>query len=107
MKVITWNVNGRVGDAAQRQITALLHRKPDVVALQEMTGNPNRRGSGNYPIWVESLIDAGFSVVSSGDLLAIAYPEPDYGTPPLPLSWRKPHGHIKLTPFNLIASRHP
>lgn len=107
MRLLCWNVNGRVGEAARRQVQAVLSRSPDVIALQELTGNPRRRGSGNYPSWVEELTAAGYSIVSAVDLLAVPYPEPDYDTPPLPLSWKRPHGQIKRTHFNLVASRHP
>ena len=35
VKVLTWNVNGRIGDAAKRQISAVMRRDPDVICLQE------------------------------------------------------------------------
>ena len=37
MRVISWNVNGRVGKACAAQADAVLGRRPDVVALQELT----------------------------------------------------------------------
>src|SRR5260370_13351122 len=38
MKVITWNVNNRLGTVAQ-QVQALGEREPDVIALQDVNGN--------------------------------------------------------------------
>ena len=38
MKVITWNVNNRVGVVSQ-QVQVLGQREPDVVALQDVNGN--------------------------------------------------------------------
>jgi exonuclease III len=38
MKVITWNVNNRLGVVSQ-QVQALGQREPDVVALQDVNGN--------------------------------------------------------------------
>ena len=69
MKLISWNVNGRVADAGRKQIEAVLGREPDVVALQELT-------VASYPQWCAALLDAGFSVVSSEDLVAVPYPPP-------------------------------
>ena len=40
MKILTWNVNGRIEDAAKRQIRAVLRRDPDIICLQEVTGKP-------------------------------------------------------------------
>ena len=38
MKVITWNVNNRLGVVSQ-QVQVLGQREPDVVALQDVNGN--------------------------------------------------------------------
>ena len=38
MKVVTWNVNNRVGTVLQ-QVQELGQREPDVVALQDVNGN--------------------------------------------------------------------
>jgi endonuclease/exonuclease/phosphatase family metal-dependent hydrolase len=64
MKLISWNVNGRVGDACAAQIDAVLKRSPNVVALQELTLK-------SYPQWCDALLSAGFSVVSTVDLVAV------------------------------------
>jgi exonuclease III len=37
MRLISWNVNGRVDDALRRQTAAVLERDPEVIALQELT----------------------------------------------------------------------
>src|SRR4051812_35611304 len=107
MKILSWNVNGRVGDAAQRQLRAVLRRKPDVIALQEVTARPFRRYPGSYPIWLEGLTKAGYSVTSTIDLVALPYPEPPYDSPPLPPPRDEQHDHIQRKNFNLTASRHP
>ena len=52
MKLISWNVNGRVADAGRKQIEAVLGREPDVVALQELT-------VASYPQWCEALLTLG------------------------------------------------
>src|SRR5262245_38777701 len=75
MKILTWNVNGRVGDAARRQIRAVLRRRPDVICLQEVTGKPAGRHPGSYPIWSEALLGRGYSVASTVDLVALPSPE--------------------------------
>jgi endonuclease/exonuclease/phosphatase family metal-dependent hydrolase len=67
MRLISWNVNGRVGDACRAQVRAVLGRAADVVALQELT-------VASYPRWCEALLDAGYSIVSSVDLLGVPYP---------------------------------
>jgi endonuclease/exonuclease/phosphatase family metal-dependent hydrolase len=108
MKIISWNVNGRTEDAARRQLKAILRRKPDVLALQEVTFRPSQRSPGSYAIWSDGLLRRGYSVVSTVDLVGLPYPEPDYPTPPLPLSWQgRKHDHIQRKYFNLIASLHP
>ena len=47
-----------------QQIEAVLGREPDVVALQELT-------VASYPQWCAALLDAGFSVVSTVDLVGV------------------------------------
>lgn len=86
MRVVTWNVNGRVRDAAARQLAAILERPPNVLALQEVT-------LSSYPTWCEGLMRAGFSVASTVDLIRLPYPEVD---PP-----------IRRMYFNLTAATHP
>jgi exonuclease III len=84
MRLISWNVNGRVSDACSAQVDALLGRAPDVLALQELT-------LASYPQWCEALLNAGFSVVSTVDLVGVAYPTVE---PP-----------IQRRYFNAIAAR--
>lgn len=38
MKVITWNINNRLGVVSQ-QVQVLGQHKPDLVALQDINGN--------------------------------------------------------------------
>ena len=75
MKLISWNVNGRVRATLRRQLTALLDRAPDVVALQEVT-------AGSHQGWLDGLEEAGYSALSNLDLLASPYPPPPYPRPP-------------------------
>src|SRR5215212_6918330 len=86
VKILSWNVNGRIRSAARHQIDAVLSRAPDIVALQEIT-------MGSYPVWSEGLMEAGHSVVSAVDLVRAPYPE----------SIRQ----IRRKYFNLTAARHP
>ena len=53
MRVVTWNVAGRVG-AQSEQAAALAGAGADVVALQEVTAR-------TAPLWRASLADAGFT----------------------------------------------
>ena len=39
MRLISWNINRRVGDTIGAQVKALCSRKPDIIALQEVTVN--------------------------------------------------------------------
>ena len=55
VRLVTWNVAGRVRDHA-RQAAAIAALRPDVVALQEVT----RR---NLPLWERALADAGLGYV--------------------------------------------
>jgi endonuclease/exonuclease/phosphatase family metal-dependent hydrolase len=82
MKLISWNVNGRVADACAAQINTVLERAADVLALQELTRQ-------SYAQWCDALLAAGFSVVSTIDLVSVPYPEPS----------------IKRKYFNAIAAR--
>lgn len=98
MKLLSWNVNGRVRAAAGRQIKEVVRNRPDVIALQEIRQNA-------YPDWCDGLTTAGYSVVSSVDLVALPYPPPKYPSPPF---WSPPpRTHLRRAYFNLIASRHP
>ena len=53
MRLISWNVNGRVDDALRRQTAAVLERRPDVIALQELTLE-------SYSQWCDALLSEGF-----------------------------------------------
>lgn len=64
MRVLSWNVNGRVRNALGRQLKKMVERSPDIAALQEVT-------RGSYAAWCEGLTSEGYSVVSSVDLLAL------------------------------------
>ncbi len=86
MKILSWKVSGQLGALAQRQIEAVLERGPDVLALQEIS-------AGNYGDWCESLMGAGYSIVSAIDLVGVPYPEM---APP-----------IRRRYFNLTATRRP
>ena len=81
MNLLSWNVAGRQRGALAAQLEKVLGQQADVVALQEITAK-------TYAPWVEGLVGAGYSLVSSIDLLAIPYPEP-----------------IKRKNFNLVATR--
>ena len=84
MKILTWNVNGRVDEACSRQLDCVLAVAPDVLALQEVT-------LASYPAWCAGLVQAGYSVVSSVDLVNLPYPEVQ---PPISRRY-----------FNLMATR--
>lgn len=99
VKVLSWNVNGRVGGALAKQLAAVLAQEPDVVALQEVTG-------GSYADWSRGLMDAGFSVLSTIDLLLLPYPPPPYPMPPFPRAVIR-EGQIARKYMNVLASRHP
>ena len=104
MKLLSCNVRGHIQPRLGRQLSAVLARKPDVLALQEAT-------SSTYAHWCRGLLEAGYSVVANVDLLALPYPEPPYVSPPFPR--RVPGGpigqvgQINRTYFNLLAARHP
>jgi endonuclease/exonuclease/phosphatase family metal-dependent hydrolase len=98
MRIVSWNVNGRTQQAQARQLAALLEREPDVVALQEVT-------HGSYESWRRGLSEAGLSVLSTLDLVALPYPPPEngaYPSPPFPPGFTK---HVKRKNFNLLAHR--
>src|SRR4051812_13998827 len=67
MKILSWNVNGRVQGACQRQLERVLSRAPDVLALQEVTNS-------SYSSWCDGLQRTGYSVVSAIDLARLPYP---------------------------------
>lgn len=99
VRVLSWNVNGRVRAALDKQLDAVLGREPDVVALQEVT-------AGSYDGWSRGLMNAGFSVLSTIDLLGLPYPPPPYPMPPFPRAVIR-DGHIARKYMNVLASRHP
>ena len=68
MRLLSWNVNGRVGATCERQIERVLAEAPDILALQEIT-------LSSYPAWSRGLMRAGYSVISTVDLVRLAYPE--------------------------------
>jgi endonuclease/exonuclease/phosphatase family metal-dependent hydrolase len=84
MKVLSWNVNGRVRDAARRQIEEVLGRDADVICLQELRRN-------SLSLWLSGLNEAGYSEVETVDLLDAPYPG----------------NATTRTYFNLTAARHP
>ncbi|MGI9081495.1 MAG: endonuclease/exonuclease/phosphatase family protein [Thermoleophilaceae bacterium] len=86
MKILCWNIGGRLGAVALKQIDAVLSRAPDVLALQGVS-------KGNYPDWRDGLEGAGYSLLSAIDLVDVPYPEM---APP-----------IRRKYFNLTAARHP
>jgi len=94
MKIISWNVNGRVQDAARRQVQAILRRDPDFIALQEV------RKSG-LAIWQQLLEARGFEMVNTAHLLDKPYPAPPYP------GYARTTDHIQRTYSNLIASKLP
>ena len=104
MKLLSCNVRGHIQPRLGRQLSAVLARKPDLLALQEVT-------SGSYVHWCRGLLDAGYSVVANVDLLAAPYPEPPYVSPPFPRRVSggpiEKVGQINRTYFNLSAARHP
>ena len=68
MRLLSWNVNGRVGAACERQIERVVAEAPDVLALQEIT-------LSSYPAWSRGLMGADYSVISTVDLVRLPYPE--------------------------------
>jgi len=86
MRILSWNIGGRLGAVGLEQIEAVLGRAPDVLALQGVS-------KGNYPNWSESLTGAGYSFVSALELVEAPYPEM---APPILRRY-----------FNLTAARHP
>jgi len=90
MKILSWNVNGRVRKACQRQLEAVIDENPDVLALQEVTAT-------SYPVWAEGLKAAGYHVLSTLDLVGRPY----HGV------GRRSKRPIKRKYFNLVAAREP
>lgn len=86
MRVLSWNLNGRTGGACRRQLDRVVGRAPEIVALQEVTRT-------SYPRWSEGLLAAGYSLVSTIDLVRLPY--------------ALPGSKIARKYFNMIASREP
>jgi exonuclease III len=99
VRVLSWNVNGRVGAALTKQLDAVLSQEPDVVALQEVT-------VGSYPGWSSGLMQANFSLVSTIDLVTAPYPPPPYPMPPFPKAAKR-QDQIARKYLNVLASRDP
>lgn len=99
IRVLSWNVTGRVDLAQERQLAAVLGREPTIIALQEVIVR-------SYRQWSCGLLEAGYSVLSSIDFVSLSYPPPPYRHPPFPRSAGR-GGQIKRKYFNLLASRHP
>jgi endonuclease/exonuclease/phosphatase family metal-dependent hydrolase len=89
MKLLSWNVAGRRGENLTAQRKHVVARGAEIVALQEVTGE-------TYAPWCAGLAKAGYSVVSSVDLVGLPYP------PPLP-----PGRQLRRRNFNVTASRLP
>ena len=103
MRLLSWNVNGRVETAARRQLDAVLAREADVIALQEVKVS-------SYADWCRGRLAAGYSVISAVDLVALPYPPPPYPPPPYPAPPFPPPGgseQVHRTYFNLLAARQP
>ena len=54
MKLMSWNVNGRTGAAARKQVDEVRRCPPDVIALQEVV-------MGSLDVWLEGLRREGYS----------------------------------------------
>jgi len=70
IRVLSWNVNGRVRGTLQQQLECVLAEAPDVLALQEVTLN-------SYEDWWQGLLAAGYSVASNVELSRLPYPDVD------------------------------
>ena len=57
-KLFSWNVDGRVDEALDRQAEAPLGEQPHIVCLQEIT-------HGSKPGWREHLAVAGLTAIAS------------------------------------------
>ena len=90
LKLMSWNVWGRTGTAADRQLAEVLRCEPDVLALQEVV-------KGSLEVWLEGLRPEGYSVIHSPIELLEA------PGPYLIEKQKRP----KRKNFNLTASRHP
>ena len=89
MKLLSWNVAGRSGENLTEQRKRVVDRGAEIVALQEVTLE-------TYARWGAELGEAGYSVVSSVDLVALPYPPPE-----------PPRRQVHRRNFNLTASRLP
>ncbi len=58
IKLISWNVNGRVGSALDRQATALVGEAPQIVCLQEVS-------AGSEGPWKERLSASGLTEIAT------------------------------------------
>jgi endonuclease/exonuclease/phosphatase family metal-dependent hydrolase len=84
MRLLSWNVNGRVGASCRRQAAAVMSRQPDIIALQEVTLTSHEQ-------WRHELLASAYSVLSTVDLVQLPYPPVK---PPIQRKY-----------FNLIAAR--
>ena len=89
MKLLSWNLSGKTGPAAEEQLAEVLKAEPDAVALQEVV-------PGSLETWAQGLLAHGYTVVSSIELLAVPGPQHE----------KKPR-RIRRKNFNLTASRFP
>lgn len=85
------------GEACREQISEVLARKPDVVALQEITRS-------SFGEWMAALSDQGYSVASTIDLAALAHPGTLDWPEPLPDGYKR-KGPRERKYFNLTAAK--
>ena len=71
MRVVTWNVQETRPRRVTAQLEAVLERETDLVALQAVS-------LGGYAAWCAGLRQAGYSLVSSAELVSVPYPPPPY-----------------------------
>lgn len=93
MRIVTWNVQESGRGRVPAQLEALLERGADLLALQAVS-------LGGYEAWRVGLGQAGYSVLSSVELLPVPYPPPPY---PKGIKQRQ----IKRGGCHLTAARHP
>jgi endonuclease/exonuclease/phosphatase family metal-dependent hydrolase len=93
MRILSWNVQESGGRRVTAQLEVLLEREADLLALQAVS-------PGGYQAWCGGLLQAGYSLVSSIDLVYVAYPPPPY---PKGIAQRQ----IKRGGFHLTAARRP
>lgn len=68
LRLLSRDVNGRVGAGCRAQIDAVLTRQADVVALQEPKGT-------NHPLRRDALIAATYSIITTADLWSLPHAE--------------------------------